>query len=796
MTVHKTTLLRHLGLFNCVQYFSAQKNSAYLLLACFVFGNSFTLFQASLFPMPMLGVAVAVLLFLSMRWPSLLPGLSLAVGLFSASLQFHHHQSSVMPTTWERKDIELIVKVVGLPIIKKEDVKFRVQVLQQHQSPELNRLISKKLQLSCYRCPLVIQAGEVWTLTVRLKRPHGYASEGAFDYEKYLFRHRIVGKGYVRVTSLNFRHDRRVVSPHVWREKIKANINESLTRVGDDRVGKNVIMALSIGDKSGFSAKQRQVLQDSGLSHLFAISGLHIGLVFFGVMFVFKHVFNLFPTAFSRFPRPYLCLIPAIPAAVLYAALAGFAVSTQRALLMLVIFVITKLLVREVSLLKVLLLAASFVLLIDAFALLDAGFWLSCGAVLVIYLASRNDTNLGLLKLQLSLWLGMAPLTVMIFGQLSVLSPVLNLMAVPLFCLFLIPATLFGVLLNEIGLTLVARPLLTLLESFYRAVFSFLEWVTAYSYSSLVIPSVEPVIWGSLLCVMVVLWVSFPRTPSVIFVSVVLILSGLILFLNHSQENAQSSLQRLKITLLDVGQGLSLVIQTQGYVIVYDTGPRYSSGFTAAEAVLLPYLRSEGIDKVDKLIISHADNDHIGGYTVLSNAVRIDNVLTSRIDKLPNAIECEAGQHWRQGDTHFSILSPDEHTPKGSNNRSCVLKVEHQGTSILITGDIEKQVERYLISRGAALKATVMLVPHQGSKTSSTATFLDVVKPKLALVAAGYLNHYGHPDSAVLKRYSDRGITVVSTVDSGSIEVVVENGHVQVNRFRHSSQRIWHWGGG
>jgi len=254
----------------------------------------------------------------------------------------------------------------------------------------------------------------------------------------------------------------------------------------------------------------------------------------------------------------------------------------------------------------------------------------------------------------------------------------------------------------------------------------------------------------------------------------------------------------LSITLLDVGQGLSMVVHVkpENYTLVYDTGPRYSSGFTLAEAVVLPFLRSNGIKTIDRLIISHADNDHIGGYQAVVNAIVVNDVLTSRVDVLPNAQPCYKGQQWQVGDVRFEMLSPDSGTPQGSNNMSCVLKIELAKTSVLITGDIEKQVERYLLQQSQSdldkLKANIMLVPHQGSRTSSTPSFIDQVKPELVFVAAGYLNHYGHPHPDVVERYQSRGMDFVSTIVNGSVIIKINQQGWQRQSFRDVKRGFWH----
>ena len=179
-----------------------------------------------------------------------------------------------------------------------------------------------------------------------------------------------------------------------------------------------------------------------------------------------------------------------------------------------------------------------------------------------------------------------------------------------------------------------------------------------------------------------------------------------------------------------------MVIQVGNYTMVYDTGPRYLSGFTTAEAVVLPFLRQHGVIDIDDLVISHADNDHIGGYQVVVNEFAVHRVYSSRQDKLPDSQACHAGMHWQVAKTEFSFLSPEDETPRGSNNWSCVLMLEHAGRKVLITGDIEKQVERFMLQKGQNIQADVMLVPHQGSKTSSSNAFIAAVDPQLALVAA------------------------------------------------------------
>jgi len=486
--------------------------------------------------------------------------------------------------------------------------------------------------------------------------------------------------------------------------------------------------------------------------------------------------------------------------------LAGFAVSTQRALIMLTVFVFCRFWARKVCLFEVLLISVTLLLLYDPFSVLDVGFWLSAGAVFVIALFGAqehadkaradeeplNDTpgadNQSLLRLQPRLWFGMVPMTSLFFGQVSIISPVVNMLMVPLFCSVLIPLTLMALLLLNCGAPSLALAVLQHLASVFEYLFAVLQWCTTWQQARLF--TTPFVFWQWMLVILLVV-LELLRLKRRIWLWPVLIGS---LFIDSSPTQAND---QLRIALLDVGQGLAMVFRTASTVTVYDTGPRYSSGFSAAEAVVLPYLRRRGIKTIDRLIISHADNDHIGGLDILLEHMEVKEILTSRVDKIPSAQNCVAGQSWVYDDTAFSIISPQAETPNGSNNRSCVIRLEHHGTRVLISGDIEKPVERYLVNkhvgRDEVLEADIMLVPHQGSKTSSTQEFLQAVNPKLALVAAGYRNHYGHPNAAVAKRYAENGIELLSTIDSGTIELAIDRRGWRTSSFRVSQQRFWHY---
>lgn len=718
----------------------------------------------------------ALLLFRSHPIGRVLSAVSL--GFSWACLNFNAQSLAQFPTQFEREDIRVIGVVSVLPNTQEAVTKFEFRVRRALDYPAL---AGQRVRLSCYRCDLNVAPGQVWQFTVRLKRPHGYASWGAFDYERYLFRHRIVAQGYIRSPekASMLRYEPQLGSS--WRNKLRHQIDELL----DDSAGKHMILALVIGDKSGFDPELRDAFQKTGVAHLMAISGLHIGLVFAATLVLYRFFSWSFIRWHTVIPRQTVALWPALLASLGYAALAGFAVSTQRALVMLVVYCACQLSARPQSLSRTLLLAVTLLLLLDVNSILDVGFWLSCGAVWVIALAAQRDGKTGLLRVQLALWLGMAPLSLLFFGQVSVISPLVNLVAVPVFCLVLIPMTLLAGLLLALGQHWIAAPFFRVLVSVYDSVADGLRWVASLEYAA--VPIASPSFWhwclfGVLLLSILLRWHKLILIASLCFV------------LGLSLKSTSLPEQSMRLTLLDVGQGLAIVVETADGVLVYDTGPRYHTGFSTANAVLIPYLRAQGYRRINTLIISHADSDHIGGLPDVLAQFPVTRMFSSRVDRVPDAQLCARGERWVMGLTEFQFLAPDTETPAGSNNRSCVLLIQHLGQRVLLTGDIEKAVERDLVRRFKDdLPADVMLIPHQGSKTSSTEAFIDAVSPTTALVAAGYLNHYGHPHGDVIARYHSRGIDVRSTVTSGSIQLHVDQDGYRVSTFRATEQRFWHY---
>lgn len=757
--------------------------SSDIVLTAWILGFCWFLLLEQLPNMTALLLLLAASLGLLLKIRSLAPIIGFLLASCYANWSYLNLQNSQLPTQFESVSIGVVGSIIGLPNSNQSHTKFRLKIgrvtnVDNQPLDGVQFLSGKYIDLNCYRCDFEILPDQVWQLTVRLKQPHGYASWGAFDFEKYLFRNQVVARGYVRENETNLLISANTETVDSYRWQIKQHLNHYLEK---QTPAKAMIAALTIGDKSFFTNQQRKTLQTTGVSHLMAISGLHIALVFFAVSFLLKWALMPIASVFNWQPRQCLVMLPALMAAFSYAALAGFAVSTQRAFVMLCVFVICRFFSREITLTRVLLISASMILAIDPFSILDVGFWLSCVAVLVIAVVNIKSEQQSLLRLQPLLWLGMIPITVLFFGQISVISPLVNLIMVPLFCLLLIPLVLLSLLFIQLGVIEINLWLLSYLAQALDFVFQILEWCKEIPFA-LIFPShINLIQMGLLLLASVSFWFKWKLRWLTVFIAVLL--------LSIDRQNIVTD--EVQMTLLDVGQGLSIVVEVDDYVLVYDTGPSYPSGFNAVDAVLLPYLRHKGINKIDDLIISHADNDHFGGFNALIDAIEVEQIYTSRLDKIPTAKSCTKGLSWSVKGVQFDMLSPVENSTVGGNDDSCVLSIKTEKFRALLTGDIEKYTERYLTSINTNLNAEFLLVPHHGSKTSSSEAFIDAVSPDIAFIAAGYRNRYRHPHRDIVTRYENRNIKLVSTAESGSTILKFDNDKWNVVEFRKSNRHFW-----
>ena len=645
-----------------------------------------------------------------------------------------------------------------------------------------------KTRLNWYQRPGDVVPGEKWQFQVRLKRPYGFRNPGGFDYEGWLFQQRIRALGYIIASGNNRRlHD------HDWYslDSVRYSLRTTVSRVLEEHPFKGLIVALGLGDRSLIPEYQNQILRNTGTSHLLAISGLHIGLVAGVTCFITFRIIMLLGWV-SIYPEPVrLSVCISILAAFIYAALAGLSIPTQRALIMLIVFFSSLMLFKTVAFTRVLLLAMLIVLVIDPFAAINSSFWLSFGAITFIFHGMSNRVNTGSLwwrwgRVQWLLTVGLLPLLVFWLQQFPVAGFPANLLAIPWISFCVIPLVLAGILLTCVSSTLSAH-CISMAANSLALFWPVLDVISDLSpaLTSIASPDLFRFVFATTGIVIFLFPAGFPGK----WLGLVWVLP---LFLPL---HVKPSHNEFRFTLLDVGQGLSAVIQTENHVLLYDTGPQYSEHFNAGQSVIVPFLKYHGIRSLDRIIVSHGDNDHIGGLVPVLSVYPDAHVLTSVRHKIvhPFIDDCITGQSWQWDGINFHILSPDDSGKPDDNNRSCVLKVSRGMQSVLLTGDIEKEAEQRLLhTRKKDLSVKILVAPHHGSKTSSMPAFIDSVSPEYVLFPTGYLNRFNLPNQDIIERYRSRGIRMLNSAYHGAISIEFKDKDMSINTFRQTSQHVWH----
>jgi competence protein ComEC len=716
-----------------------------------------------------------------------------------------------LPAELEGQDVQLVGIVASLPQVGPQGVRFRFDV-EQAQWRGAVVAVPPRIALGWYRswhdeggvfAPAdELRAGERWRFTVRLRRPHGSVNPHGFDHELWLFEHGVRATGHVRSVRDATAPLRLAASAGYPVERLRQRVREAIEAQVREPHAAGVLAALAVGDQGAIERDDWELFRDTGVAHLMSISGLHVTMFAWLAGLGLGALWRRSPALALACPAPTAARLGGLLAAVAYAAVSGWGVPVQRTVWMLATATLLPLAGARWPWPLLLLAAAVVVAALDPWALLQPGFWLSFTAVGLLMAsdagaarAVANAAGTGWraavstlaagarrgVRTQFIATLGLAPLTLVFFQQVSLVGFVANLAAIPVVTLLVTPLALLGSL---------AAPL-----------WSAGAWLSMRLADALGVLAALP---GSVWVGAAVPWwaqaaglaggalavAPLPRALRLLAVPLALPLLW--------PAPVRPEAGRFELLALDVGQGTAVLVRTQRHTLLYDAGPQYAPGSDAGQRVVLPLMRAQGERTIDRLVLSHRDSDHVGGAATLLRALPVRE-LTASLDGahglMSGAVEstrCEAGQQWTWDGVQFEILHPrreDYGRALKPNALSCVLRISDGRHSALLPGDIEREQEAALVAaHGAALRSDLLLVPHHGSRTSSTSAFLDAVQPRTAVAQAGYRNRFGHPAPDVAARYRERGIELRVTPDCGAYRWADGAGRCE----RERAPRYWH----
>ena len=717
-------------------------------------------------------------------------------------IQANFRLADELPVALEGRDLQVTGFVKNLPDVKARRTRFVFKVTSFDRK-KYGGSVPKTIQLSWYQNRPDIRVGQLWQLTVRLKRPHGLMNPGGFDYESWLFQRGIRATGYVREKEKNNLLSQQLTlaplaMPRQW-------VFDRLSESADKLNNKGTIMALALGYKSEMSPSIFELLRKTGTSHLMAISGLHIGFLAV-IAYGLAKLFWRYSTVINRrWTRPGFAAAVAIFAAVIYAMLAGFSIPTQRALIMLSAFFIGRILLRRnFAAFDHFSLALMVVLIVDPFAAMSPGFWLSFMAVgIILFVFSGRNGQAEFWRrwgfIQLAIALALLPMTAYFFQMTSLVGPLANLLAIPWVSFIVVPLVLAGTLFSLIHAE-IGRSLLWLADQSIDVLWLSLQSLAEFQYAYWMLS--EPPVWVVILAVTGILLLLLPRgIPGR--------LAGLFMLVPlFTVKPVVPELGGMHFYLLDVGQGLSAVVQTRNHVLLFDTGARFSRYFDAGKAVVIPFLQAQGLTSLDTVVISHFDNDHVGGLDSILKVMPVEKIIaggalrSSKRSQFGINERCQRGDAWRWDGVLFEFIHPaTDFVFKGRNNGSCVLSVTSAGGRLLLAGDIEKEAEQALLTderlgsaKAALKKVDVLVVPHHGSRSSSSDAFINYFQPEYVLYPVGYLNRYHFPHPDVVAQYQHTGAQAFSTAGDGMIQITIspDAGVSEPILYRRTSKNYWH----
>jgi len=705
----------------------------------------------------------------------------LIIAVAAATLEARSRLDAWLPPALENAKVSITGVIDSVPQRRLDAVRFAFAVEQQAGAS-----LPRRIELSWYDCADPPHAAERWALDVRLRRPRGFASPGGADLAARLLRENLGATGYVR---MGHRLDRAPGDAEGWLVlRLRARLAQAIRELLGDRPATGVIVGLAVGLQDALSPVQWRELSRSGTSHLMAISGLHIGMV--------AAMFAWLATAAQRYRQRRgvrgcardVGVVGGAAAAALYAALAGASVPTQRTMIMIAVAAIVLHRRRCAGGLRIFSAALLAILVLDPLAPLASGFWLSFGTVLAIIAGltgsvARPSALSLFLRTQAVATIGLVPILVAAFGSVSLVSVPVNLVAIPLYTLVIVPLVLLGtaaaVVSDTVG-ALILQPTAWLIETTWPL---FAAPATSRA-ASWTVATLPVSVW--LLLATGVMGVLAPLRLHARCAGFALLLC--VCFWHPPRPQAGQA----QVAVLDVGQGLAVAIETRHHLLLYDTGPSFRSGSDTGQLVVLPFLGAHGWHHIDDLVISHDDSDHAGGVDSLLQALPVHAVQASGRQQYGTvgATRCRRGAHWAWDGVEFEWLNGPRAAGASDNDGSCVLLVSAGGRRLLLPGDIEGDGERALL--GYLPRVDVVVVPHHGSRSSSTEPFVAAARPGWALVSAGYRNRWGFPRQEIVDRWQAAGATVLTTAESGALEFRLGAGvDVKPQPWRRQHRRFW-----
>ncbi|RYX89595.1 MAG: DNA internalization-related competence protein ComEC/Rec2 [Comamonadaceae bacterium] len=790
-------------------------------LAGFIAGSAVQLQQAALWGGAVYGLmllgSVLLLALAGRRNVSRHPAAALAALAFAllafslCGLRAGVFMSRALEPELQGRDISVTGVAAAMPQRGEEGVRFRLDV-ESARAGDAEVKLPPRIYLGWYSGfgnapadaqtqPATLHAGERWQMTVRLKSPHGNSNPGGFDYELWLWEQDLQATGYVRAGAKDTAPRRVGVTWQHPIERARQAVRDAVFERVADRKLAGVIAALVTGDQGAIERADWDTFRATGVAHLMSISGLHVTMFAWLaaalVGWLWRRSDLVGRSWCLRVPAPSAGLVGGMLLAAAYAAFSGWGVPAQRTVWMLATVGLLRIAGLRWPWPHVWLLTCAVVVAADPWALMQSGFWLSFVAVGVLFASGPQDAQadgeggwrtraFAAMREQWVVTLALTPLTLLLFGQVSAVGLLANALAIPWVTLVVTPLAMLGA----------ALPLLWDAAALcIQGLGVYLGWLASWPHASVSVPAAP--LWagaagvaGGLLLVM--------RLPPVLRLMGLPLMLPVLLWQSPRPPEGQ-----FELLAADVGQGNAVIVRTSAHTLVYDTGPRFGSESDAGNRVLVPLLRASG-DAVDTVMLSHRDADHIGGAPAVL-AMQPDARLLSSIEdghalqQIRKSERCRAGQKWEWDGVRFEVLQPqaaDYDAPGKSNGMSCVLRIAAAGRGgdgavALLAGDIEEPQEQRLLAQGATLKADLLLVPHHGSKTSSSASFLDAVGPHTAIAQAGYRNRFNHPAPQVAARYGEHGIRLLDSPHCGAASWS-SGAPQEVRCNRADARRYWH----